>query len=259
MQCAARLALALPLLGALATAAPAFAQVGRDVAERGSNRSQISKGKQAVERDTKEIEQYRSQLIALEDAVGKHDSEGANRALTALSPLMQTEIQQGTAQVEAAKKELAGSVSETGSNRRESRRNRDDSAAFGRSQDDEADAVRDGINRLDDTRDASDDKSDLEASSKRVQRQQQLASEVAGHPVALDSESGRHEAAEQIRKLKEFGQLMEQDLQATRQELKEDEKEAGEDRRETRDDAREADEPDNRYRRETGKPGRPRR
>ena len=71
---------------------------------------------------------------------------------------------------DAFKRELMGSASETGSNRRESRRSRDDSNAFGRSDDDSLDQARDGLNRIDDARDVADDKADLEALGQRVAR-----------------------------------------------------------------------------------------
>jgi hypothetical protein len=240
----------------LLSATSVHAQVGRDVVERGSNRAQISTGKEALERDGKEVESFASQVASFEQAVAKGDGAQANQSLAALSPLMQTEVEQGGAKAEAAKREVAGSASETGSNRRESRRNRDDSNAMGRSDDDTADAVRDGVNRADDARDVADDKKDLEAIAQRTQRQQQITQQVAGTPIALDSDAGRQQASEQVAMMKEFEKLMRADLAATEAEIQEDRKEAGEDRRETRDDVREADEPDNRYRRETGNAGR---
>jgi hypothetical protein len=241
------------------SATSAHAQVGRDVVERGSNRAQISTGKEALERDGKEVESFASQVASFEQAVAKGDGAKANQSLAALSPLMKTEVEQGGAKAEAAKREVAGSASETGSNRRESRRNRDDSNAMGRSDDDTADAVRDGVNRADDARDVADDKKDLEGIAQRVQRQQQIAQQLAGTQIALDSDSGRQQASQQVSMLKEFETLMRADLAATEEEIQEDRKEAGEDRRETRDDVREADEVDNRYRRETGNAGRRRR
>jgi hypothetical protein len=249
----------LSFLAILVSATSIQAQVGRDVVERGSGRAQISQGKQAVERDRKEIESFAQHLGSLEQAIDGGDSAKANQELSALSPLLRAEVEQGGAKAEAAKKEMGGSVSETGSNRRESRRSRDDSNAFGRSDDDTADAARDSVNRVDDARDAADDKKDLEAIAQRTGRQQQIAQEVAGHPLALDSEAGRQEATRQLGLLKEFETLMRADLSATEQEITEDRREAGEDRRETRDDVREADEIDNRYRRETGNAGRRRR
>ena len=230
--------------------ASADAQVGRDVMERGSNRAQISQGKKLAERDSQELAQFSKQVDALEAALESGDQAAANQALAALTKLGTAEVQQNAAKVEQAKKEVAGSVSETGSNRREARRNRDDSDAFGRSDDDEADAIRDGINRVDDARDLADDKKDLQALGQRAQRQQQIVAELGAAEAA---------AAEQVALLREFEGLMQADLAATQAEMKEDKREAAEDRRETRDDLREADEPDNRYRRETGDFGRRRR
>jgi hypothetical protein len=232
------------------------AQVGRDIAERASNRSQISQGKKAVERDSTEINVFSEHLASLKKASQGGDEASVNQAFSLLVPLLRTEVEQGAGKAEAAKKELAGSVSETGSNRRESRRNRDDSDAFGRSSDDEADAARDAVNRVDDVRDLADDKKDLQATVGRVTRQQEIAQVLATYEFALGSDAGRGDAAEKIAMLEEFEALMRQDLAATVAEIKEDRREAGEDRRETRDDLREADEPDNQYRRKTGNYGR---
>lgn len=238
------------------SATSAQAQVGRDVVERGSNRKQISQGQQALERDSKEVEAFSSQLASLEQAVGQADGAAANQALSALLPVLKTEADQGGAKAEAAKKELAGAASETGSNRRESRRSRDDADTLGRTQDDQEDMARDAVNRADDARDAADDKKDLEAIVQRTKRQQEIAQTMAGYQFVLDSEAGRNEATKRLAMLKEFDGLMRADLAATEQEIKEDKREAGEDRRETRDDLREADEIDNRVRRETGNAGR---
>ena len=233
-----------------------FAQVGRDVAERASNRGQISQGQQALERDQQELQRFSQQLGSLEQAVAAGDDAAANAALAALGPLVQTEVGQAGAKAESARREVAGGMSETGSNRRESRRNRDDSDAFGRTDDDALDAGRDAMNRMDDVRDVSDEKRDLEAAVARAQRQQQLAQGLTKQPLSLGNAAGREQAAAQVALLKEFEQLMRQDLTATEQEIAEDRREAGEDRRETRDDLREADELDNRMRRETGNMGR---
>jgi hypothetical protein len=255
MGCRIRLSFALLVV----TSVAAEAQVGRDVVERGSNRAQISEGNQALERDAKEIERFSAQLATLEQAVVQGNGSTANQAFSALSQLIASEVEQGAAKADAAKKELTGAVSETGSNRRESRRNRDDSDAFGRTDDDESDAIRDGLNRADDVRDAADEKADLESIVKRAQRQGQIAESMAGFQVSLESETGRQQASQQLAMLTEFQQLMNDDLAATEQEIAEDRGEAGEDRRETRDDLSEADELDDRYRRETGDRGRRRR
>lgn len=243
-------------LAVLAVPTSVLAQVGRDAAERASNRGQISQGQQALERDQKELASFTQQIGALEKAVAAGDDAGANAALAALGSLVQAEVGQAGAKAEAARRELAGGVSETGSNRRESRRNRDDANAFGRSDDDALDAGRDAVNRMDDTRDVADEKRDLEAAVGRAQRQQQLAQGLSKQPLSLESAAGREQAAAQVALLNEFEQLMRQDLAATEQEIAEDRREAGEDRRETRDDLREADELDNRMRRETGNLGR---
>jgi len=235
------------------------AQVGRDVVERGSNRAQISHGQQALERDTGETEQFGNQLASLRTAVGKNDAAAANQVLAELMPALGREVQQGSEMAEAFKRELAGSVSETGSNRRESRRNRDDSNRLGRSNDDALDQGRDAINRVDDARDVADDKQDLEALGQRVARQQQIAGSLQGYQVDLASAAGRSDAEAKIGMLSEFENLMRQGVAAVAEEIEEDRQEAAEDRRETRDDLREADEIDNRVRRETGNAGRRRR
>jgi hypothetical protein len=227
------------------------AQVGRDVAERGSNRSQISQGKAAMERDTKEQKEFASHLSLLKNACSEANMESANRELADLKRLMDVEVEQAAAKVEAMKRELAASASETGSNRRESRRNRDDSDAFGQSSDDEADAVRDAANRIDDVRDVADDKKDLAAQGERVGSQQKIAQSFSSYQFVLDSPAGLDESKLRIASLEEFATLMSQDIAATKAEMSEDRKEAGEDRRETRDDLQEADEVDNQYRRET--------
>jgi len=237
----------------------ANAQVGRDVLERGSNRAQISQGKKSLERDTAEVEQFAGQLASLRTAVGKNDVPAANQALAQLVPALGREVQQGGELAEAYKRELMGSVSETGSNRRESRRNRDDSNAFGRSDDDRLDQGRDAINRVDDARDVADDKQDLEALGKRVARQQQIAGSLQGYQINMASATGRSDAEAKISLLSEFEQLMRQGVAAVEGEITEDRREAAEDRRETRDDVREADELDNKVRQETGNAGRRRR
>jgi hypothetical protein len=233
-------------------ATTAQAQIGRDVLERSSNRAQISEGKAALERDSKELGTFTGHLNTLRGAVRAGDESAANLTLGALKPELSTEAQQTAGKAEAAKREVAGSASETGSNRRESRRNRADSNSLGRSSDDEADAIRDGINRVDDARDLADDKADLGALAKLAQRQQQIAQALGPYDFDLGSDTGRTDAASKLALLEEFEKLMEQDIAATQAELSEDRKEAGEDRRETRDDVREADELDNRYRRQTG-------
>jgi len=228
----------------------AFGQVGRDVAERGSNRSQISKGKAALESGTEALLSFSGSLASLKEAVDRQDTPGANEEVARLQQLMGAELASGAERAEAMKRELAGSVSETGSNRRESRRNREDSDSFGRTDDDEADAVRDGVNRVDDARDVADDKKDLAALGGRLEREQQIAQSFASYQFDLDSPAGRDDAGLKVAALEEFEGLMQQELKSIEAEIAEDRKEAGEDRRETRDDVREADEPDNEYRRD---------
>lgn len=246
------------LLGVIC-ATTVYAQVGRDVAERGSNRSQVSAGQAQLESGSKAVESFSSHLGALEQAATGQDTPAANRELDELRQIMGTQLEEGAARAEAMKRELAGSASETGSNRRESRRNRDDSDAFGSSDDDEADAIRDGANRADDARDLADDKKDLAAFGERLKQQQQIAQSLAPVKLDLDSPTGSDDASRTISELARFQGLMQQDLKAIEAEITEDRRESGEDRRETRDDIREADEPDDRYRREDDDLGRHRR
>ena len=253
------LRISISLLLVVCFSAAAHAQVGRDVAERGSNRAQISKGQAQLESGSKALTSFSSQLDALRAATAAKDSPEANRTLDELRGIMGGQLEQGAARAEAMKRELAGSVSETGSNRRESRRNRDDSDAFGRSDDDEADAIRDGVNRVDDARDVADDKKDLAELGERLKQQQQIAQSLASVQLALDSPTGGEDANRTISELERFEGLMQQDLKAIEAEITEDRREAGEDRRETRDDLREADEPDNRHRRNDDDFGRRRR
>jgi len=230
--------------------------VGRDIIERGSNRGQIAQGTASLESGSQELKTFSTHLSKLKNASAQQHTASANQQLAELQQLMLVELDQGTYRAESMKRELAGSASETGSNRRESRRNRDDSDAFGRTSDDEADALRDGLNRVDDVHDVADDKSDLAALGERLNRQQQIAQYLDGYQFALNTPAGRHDSSRRISALEDFGGLMQQELKAIEAEINEDRREAAEDRRETRDDFREADELDNRFRRETGNRGR---
>lgn len=214
---------------------PVFAQIGRNVVERGRDRNQISRSKEWLARDQAELQEFQKLVVNLQAAGQSGERENYASLHAKLAEAMKREFEQSKAKAGLAKKEVRQSSRELRSERRDVRESREadkddeDWAEF--------DRVRDNLQRGDDRRDRRDDVADLKKAGGRAQRQGQLLAKF----TATDETSTDDRAAvnaNQTAIAKEFISIMQADIGATRIELQEDATELKEDRRETRQDRR---------------------
>ena len=214
---------------------PVFAQIGRNVVERGQDKKQIKQSQEWLARDQAELQAFQKLIADLQAAGQSGDRENYASFHAKLSEAMTRELEQSKIKADLAKKEVRQSSRELRSERRDVRESRE------ADEDDEDwaefDRVRDNLQRGDDRRDRKDDVADLKQAGGRAQRQGQLLAQFAAAAEASTDDSTSANAS-QTAIAKEFVKVMQADISATRIELEEDATELKEDRRETRQDRR---------------------
>lgn len=214
-----------------------MAQPARNRAERTGDREQVAVGKAQLERDSQELETFKSKLLEFESAWEKGDNARISILKNDLINDMKREISQGEAKKRQDVREVAGSKSEVRSERREVRTDRRRVAAPGHRPGERAELAADRIDRADDRKDLSDDRRDYANQAVLLARQKEILSKLEN--FTFSREAGMAEKAVGNKALiKEFAATMEADIAFTRKELLEDRGEIREDRRETRDDRR---------------------
>lgn len=214
---------------------PVFAQIGRNLVERGRDRKQIDRSKEWLVRDQAELQEFQKLVADLQAAVQSGEQENYTSLHAKLSEAMKRELEQSKVKADLAKKEVKQSSRELRSERRDVRESRE------ADEDDEdwaeLDRVRDNLQRGDDRRDRKDDVADLKQAGGRAQRQGQLLAQfTTTDETPTDDRAAA--IASQTAIAKEFMKVLQADINATQIELKEDAAELKEDRRETRQDRR---------------------
>lgn len=226
------------LFAFLFSTAYSFAQVARNSTEQISNKQEVATSKAQLDRDLKELADFKAHARQFELAVNQADLFKANTQLRLLTADMLREINQSEAKIKADQAEVAKSQAEVSSNRWEIGRNRADArrTKWDR-RDDVQDQARDRANQADDRRDLNDDQADRNEQMFRLQRQKDIYQVFVA--LNLSDRSNLTKAKTNIHLLTEFEQSMEADIAETREELGEDRTETSEDRRERRDDRKE--------------------
>ncbi len=206
------------------------AQVGRDAAERRSDRRQIGTDRAQLVGDISDVRRLERLVAQLDQARASGNKNAEAAAQLRIAQELGREMREGARDVAQDKAEAAGAASEVRSDRRELRRDRAGAASGAQTRDDRRDL-------RDDRRDRRDDARDVAASAQRAQRQQQIVAELRQiqPQVKLGDASA---VARQRALLDEFLQVSKADAKATGRELGEDKRELREDRRETREDVR---------------------
>lgn len=205
------------------------AQQIRNAAERASDHRQIQVDRATLERDQQELNEFRSTLSRLENAVENERLAVARECQQRLVASMEKEVKQGKAKIERAGKEVVGSRSELRSESRELRGDRRSNKP--------RQAADDRRDKRDDRRDLQDDKSDLNELRLRNARQREILADfrlvkVRNNPRACQALQAKRGL------LLEFERTMRRDMGENVEELREDQGELREDRRETREDRR---------------------
>jgi hypothetical protein len=217
-------------LGILFVPALVCAQVGRDAAERRSDRRQIGTDRVQLAGDVADVRRL-ERLVGELDQARVSGNKGAEVAVQArIAQELRQETREGGRDLAQDKVEAAGARSEVRSDRREIRRDRAGAASPAQTRDDKRDL-------RDDRRDARDDARDAVASAQRAQKQQQIIAELRKIQPQVAANDANTKARQRSL-LDEFLQVSKQDAKATGRELGEDRRELREDRRETREDVR---------------------
>ncbi|MEL6674943.1 MAG: hypothetical protein AAFR61_22235 [Bacteroidota bacterium] len=215
-----------------------FAQPVRNLKEAGDNQKAINLGKAQLERDIAELAAMKNKIFGMETGFGGLKLAEVQSFQKELILDMSREVKQSEEKIAQAKREVAQSGAEQRSSAREvgrSRRdrvNRDGDLGEGR------DLRDDRRDRNDDRRDARDDKMDLQQRIALASRQKQILNSFKAFNFSLEP-SAKEKAVANIRLAKEFMEIMEKDIAATKRELAEDHAEKREDRRERGEDRRE--------------------
>jgi hypothetical protein len=209
-----------------------FSQVLQNTKESAQNRSQIHTNKTNLQRDTRELEAFRTKKARLLEAIEIGDQKTVSLMKQDVLTMMEQEVQQAKAKMRQSNREVSQSKQEVRSDRREIRRDRADiSTSRNDKRDDARDLRRDRVNKRDDKRDVRDDRRDRNQVVARSDRQSEILQTLTA--------KGLTGTPEDIALINEFESLMEKDINATSIELKEDRGEMREDSRERRDDRRE--------------------
>jgi len=200
----------------------------RNVAERATDKKQIHQGEKNKDRDKAELNEFNAKIAKLESAVKTASFVPAQKIRKSLIIDMEREIAQAEAKTGQARNEVNQSRNEVRHEKNEIRRD----VRAGRP----GRAVRDVRDKRDDQRDLADDKKDFSDAASRLMRQKAILKQVRSRP-ALDGLT-KAEVSEQMSLIKDFRNIMVEDLRATKREIIEDKGEIREDRRETRDDRR---------------------
>ncbi len=206
------------------------------------NTKQIVEGKEALQRDMKELEAFKRKLTTFNSAFNGKNVKDVNTIKMQIVADMAREVQQSNIKAKNARRELSQSSAEVRSDRREIRRNKNDSdrGRYDR-KDDDRDMARDRANSRDDRRDRRDDVRDLEQQIERAKRQEIIFNKVNQYSFGFGkSEMSMAETNKKL--ILEFVSLLNEDVEATKRELAEDNRERREDRRERRDDRQERNE-----------------
>ncbi|MCK8520767.1 hypothetical protein M0D21_04285 [Aquimarina sp. D1M17] len=221
----------------------------QNVREALHNSRQLVEGKKNLERDNKELKDFKIKIEAFNKAFDSRNAELANRLKTEMLSDMIREVKQSEVKAKQARIEIAQSSAEIRSDRREIRDNREDSDR-GRfdGRDDQRDMARDQINKRDDLRDRRDDIRDFEAQISRAERQAKILKSITQVNFSFDA-SQLEKALANKTLIKNFEHTLVEDIQATQRELVEDNRERIEDRRERQDDRNERNEYESRHNR----------
>lgn len=206
--------------------------------ERAADRRQIAAGREALERDERELAEIGEAVGQLDAARQGGDEERFREVHARLLPLLRREAEQAQARVAQAEREVRQGRRELRGDRREIRGDRDevDEARRPAAEDEaEEELRRDQINRLDDRRDVRDDRTDLDRARARSERQAAIVEELTSRSGSLTLADAKN-TGHQVELAREFVKLLEQEVELTRRELAEDRGERREDRRERRQD-----------------------
>lgn len=213
------------------------------------NTQQIVEGKKMLERDVKELKQFKAKIGLFNAAFDAKNSEEANTLKKSIITDMIREVEQSGVKAKKARKEIAQSSAEVRSDRRENRRNREDSK-HGRydRRDDQRDMARDRANTRDDMRDRRDDIRDFELQIQRAETQAEILKKLKVYNFSF-KDTDFETSLVNKKLISDFVDSMHQDIEATKRELAEDNRERREDRRERVDDRNERNEKDLKKRR----------
>ena len=104
---------------------PVFAQIGRDVVERGRDKKQIERSKEWLARDQAELQQFQTLVANLQAAGQSGEQENYASLHAKLAEAMKRELGQSKEKAELAKKEAMQSSRELRSERRDVRESRE--------------------------------------------------------------------------------------------------------------------------------------
>ncbi len=226
----------LKIINLLFLAESLSAQTIVNTIEASNNQKEIEVTKAELDRDLRELNQIKTNLIDLEIAIHNGNLNKVNVLRNEVIHIMQREINQSEQKIKQARKEVSRSNSELNASRRETRRTKNTAKNNGIITTSEVlNIIDDKKDQNDDRRDLSDDRSDLQKQILLAERQKTIFSSLK-NVVVDDSFSSKLTDVKKL--IHQFVNTMEADIASSLAELSEDKKETQEDRRERVEDRR---------------------
>lgn len=204
--------------------------------EASNNQKEIKVTKAELDRDLRELNEIKTNLIELEIAIHNGNLHKVNALRNVIINTIQREINQSEQKIKQSRKEVSRSNSELNASRRETRRTKNTAKNNGVITTSEVlNIIDDKRDQNDDQRDLSDDRFDLQKQILIAERQKTIFSSLKN--VFVD-DSFSSQLTDVKKLIHQFVNTMETDIASTLAELSEDKKEMQEDRRERVEDRR---------------------
>lgn len=223
------------LFAVVVSQAALHAQVVRNAAEELRNRQQINKTQNLLDRNGRELENFKELRARFAEAVEIRDLESVLAIRTDLLEAMGREIEQTETRIKQTGKELNQSQREKHSEGKEVRDSRSDNKGEPEEMIDAPADLRDAkADRKDEKKDVRDDRKDHNTAESRLSDQQDIFREFAA--FTMTEKTAAKSLQQQVRLVDAFQATLEDDLLSLQSELGEDREEKEEDKQERLED-----------------------